>query len=338
MNETLSSPTEKLSLTGDSAEEVDLLRRSKKKTKRGLAERDDATMEMEEDGRESQPIDMDLNGKGPNGQTIQSVKGPARSFKGALTRLKDRVTFTEDVFDDEAGEQEDDDPDCPVVKLTKEEKKRMRRRWENTLIIKVLGKVVGYNYLLRRLRTIWNPKSGMDLIAIQNGYFLVRFASVADYEHAKLEGPWTVLDHCLAVKEWEPNFDPMRDETQRLLVWVRFPCLPIEYYDYEFLMRVGDMIGKAKKVDHATSMASRGLFARVCVEVDITKPLLARFTLRNKRRTIEYEGLHLVCFKCGMVGHRKEGCKVVEQQPEETPPEIGGGRSENTTGSATETN
>nr|GLL44513.1 uncharacterized protein LOC109158743 [Ipomoea trifida] len=96
MNETLSSPTEKLSPTGDSAEEADLLRRSKKKTKRGLVERDDATMGMEEDGRESQPIDMDLNGKGPNGQTSQSVKGPARSFKGALTGLKDRVTFTED--------------------------------------------------------------------------------------------------------------------------------------------------------------------------------------------------------------------------------------------------
>lgn len=69
MNEMLSSPTEKLSPTGDSAEEADLLRQSKKKTKRGLAESDDATMEMEEDGRESQPIDMDLNGKGPNGQT-----------------------------------------------------------------------------------------------------------------------------------------------------------------------------------------------------------------------------------------------------------------------------
>ncbi|XP_031124237.1 uncharacterized protein LOC116026951 [Ipomoea triloba] len=197
----------------------------------------------------------------------------------------------------------------------------MRKRWENTLIVKVLGKVVGYNYLLRRLRTIWAPKCGMDLIAIQNGYFLARFASVTDYEHARLEGPWTVLDHCLAVKDWEPDFNPMREETHKLLVWVRFPCLPIEYYDYDFLMRVGDMIGTARKVDHATSMASRGLFARVSVEVDITKPLLARFTLRNKRRTIEYEGLHLVCFKCGMVGHRKEGCKMDDDMPEEVTPE-----------------
>jgi len=57
--------------------------------------------------------------------------------------LNDRAEYTEDVSDDEEGEQEDDDPDCPVVKLTKEEKKRMRKRWENTLIIKVLGKWLG---------------------------------------------------------------------------------------------------------------------------------------------------------------------------------------------------
>ncbi|XP_031127729.1 uncharacterized protein LOC116029829 [Ipomoea triloba] len=170
----------------------------------------------------------------------------------------------------------------------------------------------------------------MDLIAIQNGYFLVRFASVADYEHARFEGPWTVLDHCLAVKDWEPDFDPMRDQTQRLLVWVHFLCLPIEYYDYEFLMRVGDIIGTTRKVDHATSMASRGLFARVCVEVDITKPLLARFTLRNKMRTIEYEGLHLVCFRCGMVGHWKETCKLAQPQETEESPKTESGGTENT--------
>ncbi|XP_031120285.1 uncharacterized protein LOC116023425 [Ipomoea triloba] len=134
---------------------------------------------------------------------------------------------------------------------------------------------------------------------------------------------------CLAVKDWEPDFDPMRDETQRLLVWARFPCLSIEYYDYEFLMRVGDMIGKAMKVDPATSMASRSLFARVCVEVDITKSFLAWFTLRNKMRTIEYEGLHLVCFKCGMVGHWKEGCKLAEKQTEGKAPEAYGGALEN---------
>jgi len=42
-------------------------------------------------------------------------------------------------------------------------------------------------------------------------------------------------------------------------------------------------------------------------------------------RTIEYEGFYLVCFKCGMVGHRKEGCKMVDKQPKDVTPETDGG-------------
>lgn len=57
-----------------------------------------------------------------------------------------------------------------------------------------------------------------------------------------------------------------------------------------------------------TIIGSRGRYARILVEVDITKPLLSKFKLKNKIRIIEYEGIHLVCFKCGIYGHRKEAC------------------------------
>ncbi|XVF65823.1 hypothetical protein PTKIN_Ptkin09bG0281600 [Pterospermum kingtungense] len=55
-------------------------------------------------------------------------------------------------------------------------------------------------------------------------------------------------------------------------------------------------------------MASRGKFARLCVEVDITKPLLSRFKLRRRVRRIEYEGIHLVCFQYGIYRHCKDTC------------------------------
>ena len=118
-----------------------------------------------------------------------------------------------------------------------------------------------------------------------------------------------VMEHYLIVKEWTPNFDPMVDVTERVIVWVRFPCLPIEYYDQEFLMKVGEKIGKPIRIDRTTGLVSRGKFARLCVEVDITKPLMSKFKLRRRVRRIEYEGIHLVCFNCGVYGHRKENCQ-----------------------------
>lgn len=115
-------------------------------------------------------------------------------------------------------------------------------------------------------------------------------------------------DNGSIVKDWRPNFDPLTDKTEKVIVWVRLPDLPMEYYNQEFLFRVGRMIGEPMMIDSATSLTSRGKFARLCVEVDTTKPLLAKFWLRKKIRRIEYEGIHLVCFKCGIYGHSHENC------------------------------
>lgn len=99
---------------------------------------------------------------------------------------------------------------------------------------------------------------------------------------------------------------------------MRIPCLPIEYFDYEFLKKVGEKIGKPIRADHNTGTAARGRFARICVEIELTKPLLTMFKLRKRVRHIEYEGLHLVCFDCGIVGHRKEDCTKKKLGTEQT--------------------
>ena len=57
---------------------------------------------------------------------------------------------------------------------------------------------------------------------------------------------------------WQPNFDANQDILRSLLVWVRIPCLPIEYFDCNFLMRLGAKIGKPIRVADTTSTASRG--------------------------------------------------------------------------------
>lgn len=119
----------------------------------------------------------------------------------------------------------------------------------------------------------------MELVALENDYFLAKFNSIDDYKYAKYERPWTVMDHYLIVKEWVHDCDPFMDNTERVIIWVRFPCLPFEYYNKNFLFKVAEMIGKPIKIDEATSLISRGKFARLCVEVDITKPFLSQYKL-----------------------------------------------------------
>lgn len=108
-----------------------------------------------------------------------------------------------------------------------------------------------------------------------------------------------------------PNFDPNADTTEKVLVWVRFPTISVEYYNLLCLRRIGNKIGRTVRIDHTTSLVSRGKFARVCVEIDITKPLLSTFTMEEKVWKVAYEGIHMVCFSCGLYGHRQEACPTV---------------------------
>lgn len=68
------------------------------------------------------------------------------------------------MFDDEDMEEEED-PECSKVKISKEEKIRLHNLWRCSLIIKVLGRRVGYMYLCKRLHTLWHLKAKMGLVA-----------------------------------------------------------------------------------------------------------------------------------------------------------------------------
>ncbi|CAN1149425.1 hypothetical protein LINPERHAP2_LOCUS17012 [Linum perenne] len=93
-----------------------------------------------------------------------------------------------------------------------------------------------------------------------------------------------------------------------VIVWVRLPGIPLEYYDATILRIIGDRIGKTVRLDHTTLEGSRGNFARICVEVDLSKPLLSKYRLRRPIRRVEYEGLHTICYVCGCYGHGQGEC------------------------------
>lgn len=129
------------------------------------------------------------------------------------------------------------------------------------------------------------PKEGVtagivQLIDLGNDFFLAKFGTQEDYEFALTGGSWMI----------------------------RFPDLPVQFYDQEFLNIMGNKIGKTFKVDLTTTMQTRGEFARVCVQIDLEKPLRAHYSLKGRPMRIEYEGIHLKCFRCGKYGREKDTC------------------------------
>ena len=93
--------------------------------------------------------------------------------------------------EEDVGSDEDDemDRDYPTIRLSKEEKVSIRLSWKKTPIIKLLGRSIRYNLLLKKINNLRRPKASITLVALDNGFFLAKFSFEDDYNYAKFEGP-----------------------------------------------------------------------------------------------------------------------------------------------------
>ncbi|CAN0840033.1 hypothetical protein LINGRAHAP2_LOCUS2723 [Linum grandiflorum] len=92
------------------------------------------------------------------------------------------------------------------------------------------------------------------------------------------------------------------------MAWVQLFDLPIEFYNPVDVHRIASSICKPIRVDSATKEGARGKYARVCVEVDLSKCLLPRYKVEGIPYLVVYEGLDKICTDCGMYRAEKSLC------------------------------
>lgn len=85
-----------------------------------------------------------------------------------------------------------------------------------------------------------------------------------------------IFDHYLTVQTWSPDFVSPIAKVERTLVWISFPGLNLFFYYETIFMTLVTAVGKPIRVDSNTLGVKRGHFARVCVEVDLNKPMIGK--------------------------------------------------------------
>ena len=114
---------------------------------------------------------------------------------------------------------------------------------------------------------------------VGNGYFMIKFDCTEDREMVIFEGPSMINDHYLAVKKWSPEFNPLVECFNQMMVWIQFPSLNLMYYDEEIIKKVVAKVVIPIKVDMTTQMVERGKYAHVYAEIDLRKLWLWRYRL-----------------------------------------------------------
>ncbi|KAK2664916.1 hypothetical protein Ddye_003490 [Dipteronia dyeriana] len=176
-------------------------------------------------------------------------------------------------------------PNGPMMKLSPKLKEQLHKPWVNALILKNMGRSHTLNFMLSKLTQKWSLIGHWQLTHLGDGYFVARFQMKEDLDYVLTSGPWVIANQYLVVQRWNPNFVP------------------------DLLWNIGGMLGRMCKVDPVTETQARGRFARIYVEIDISKPLLSTLSIDDRSIRVEYESLGLVCFKCGRYGHSKDNCR-----------------------------
>ncbi|KAI9128706.1 hypothetical protein K1719_000189 [Acacia pycnantha] len=181
----------------------------------------------------------------------------------------------------------------PTVDFASHVLETLNQRMGLAVVVKLLGRRIGYRHLRSKLQSLWKLSGQIKKLGCYT---------------ALLSGPWVIFGHYLIVHPWSPSFKTHEHAINQVIGWVRLPKLPARYYHKSIIRSIGSVFGEVIRVDYNTEAGDRGKFARLAVNIDLTKPLISKIQVDGEVSFVEYEGLPSICFNCGRYGHLQDLC------------------------------
>jgi hypothetical protein len=180
---------------------------------------------------------------------------------------------------------------------------------DNALIGKFLGLWPSERELIKWIQYWWRPKGHYDLQLGSKGFFMIIFHNLEDRNRIFDGGPYFFNSAGLFLRFWTEKFSPEKEDFTYAPVWIRLYSLP-----QEFLAGIGNTIGIYVKSSEATKQRRYTSYARICVYLNIAKPLPGSIMLEYQdedwAQTIDYEHIPFRCRKCHEHGHLFRECPL----------------------------
>jgi hypothetical protein len=152
---------------------------------------------------------------------------------------------------------------------------------------------------------------------------MAEFAKEADKTRVLNRAPWTVSKHCVILSDFDPRVKPDAVRFDKLAVWARILNLPFGLMNDQRGKGFASGLGKIVKMDVDDKGRAWGVYLRVRVQIDITKPLIRCLSVFSHSRqtteqyTVMYERLPTFCYSCGLMGHSSTCCPTPADRDED---------------------
>ncbi|XP_059638672.1 uncharacterized protein LOC132280938 [Cornus florida] len=169
---------------------------------------------------------------------------------------------------------------------------------------------------------IWNSYGLTDTILGDNGSYIFRFCTSHEAENVLTNGPWNLAGHPFSLKKWSLQLPPHQSTASCIPIWVKFFNIPTHYWTATGLSHIASSVGVPLYANQATVSRTKLKYARICVDIDISQPLLTEVELIMEDDTIErigieYQWLPKICKRCNKLNHTEFSCplNVTEHTP-----------------------
>ncbi|KAI0510655.1 hypothetical protein KFK09_011263 [Dendrobium nobile] len=224
-------------------------------------------------------------------------------------------------------------PPAPKVPFSADELALGLPDWGSCLVGYSIGPRPTYLSLLNVVKRAWNPKGSVDLLSLNDGFFLFKFSTPDDYQVAWTGGPWFFFGRPFILQKWTLKFKPKRDEFSSIPLWIKIVDLPLAVWNPTGISKIASFVGHPLAVDALTARKTRLTYTRVCVMISCNSPLPDEIPVSldgdDVNLKVLYDWKPSPCSGCGSFVHPSSLCHINPQQKPPTAP--GHGRSSSRT-------
>ncbi|WOL07316.1 hypothetical protein Cni_G16056 [Canna indica] len=159
------------------------------------------------------------------------------------------------------------------VQFSIEQFQNLAQPWSTSLIGKFLGKAPSIISIRRWAERLWQSEGFQLAYDLKMVFFVFKFDSMDAANKILTGGPWQMRGDIIRLMPWKSCFRPFFESISTTPVWARLQGLPLEFWNDDCIAMIASGLRHLLKIDTRYQDLDRGKYIRICIEIDLTKPI-----------------------------------------------------------------